>query len=48
MELQNDSEDLCASLNGRSVDYLIVGGYALAFHAVLGARRAVSMSMHWP
>jgi hypothetical protein len=32
MELQNDFEDLCASLNGRSVDYLIVGGYALAFH----------------
>ena len=32
MELQNDFEDLCASLNGRSVEYLIVGGYALAFH----------------
>lgn len=32
MELQKDFEDLCASLNGRNVDYLIVGGYALAFH----------------
>ena len=32
MELQKDFEDLCASLNGRDVSYLIVGGYALAFH----------------
>ena len=32
METQNDFEDLCASLNGRSVEYLIVGGHALAFH----------------
>jgi hypothetical protein len=32
MEFQRDFEDLCASLNGRNVDYLIVGGYALAFH----------------
>ena len=32
MEFQKDFEDLCASLNGRTVDYLIVGGYALAFH----------------
>jgi hypothetical protein len=29
MELQNDFEDLCASLNGRSVEHLIVGCYAL-------------------
>jgi hypothetical protein len=34
MELQKDFEDLCASLNGRSVDYLIAGGYALAFLAI--------------
>jgi hypothetical protein len=32
MEFQKDFEDLCASLNGRNVDYIIVGGYALAFH----------------
>src|SRR5512136_2207304 len=32
MELQKDFEDLCESLNGRDVSYLIVGGYALAFH----------------
>ncbi|MGC9971676.1 MAG: hypothetical protein ABSE56_13930 [Bryobacteraceae bacterium] len=32
MELQKDFEDLCASLNGRNVDYIVVGGYALAFH----------------
>lgn len=32
MELQKDFEDLCVSLNGRSVEYVIVGGYALAFH----------------
>jgi len=32
VELQKDFEDLCVSLNGRSVEYVIVGGYALAFH----------------
>jgi hypothetical protein len=32
MEFHKDFEDLCASLNARGVDYLIVGGYALAFH----------------
>jgi hypothetical protein len=32
MKFQKDFEDLCASLNGQNVDYLIVGGYALAFH----------------
>ncbi len=35
MEIQKDFEDLCASLNARNVDYLIGGGYALAFHAAL-------------
>jgi hypothetical protein len=32
MEFQKDFEDLCASLNGRNVEYIVVGGYALAFH----------------
>jgi hypothetical protein len=32
MEFQKDFEDLCVSLNARSVEYLVVGGYALAFH----------------
>jgi len=32
MELQADFRDLLASFNGRGVEYLIVGGYALAFH----------------
>jgi len=32
VEYQRDFEDLCASLNGRNVEYVIVGGYALAFH----------------
>ena len=32
MEFQKDFEDLCASLNARNVDYIIVGGHALAFH----------------
>jgi hypothetical protein len=32
MEIQKDFEDLCASLNAHNVDYLVVGGYALAFH----------------
>jgi hypothetical protein len=35
MELQKDFEDLCASLNGRAVRYLIVGGYALPSQALL-------------
>jgi hypothetical protein len=34
MEFQKDFEDLCASLNGPNVDYIIVGDYALAFHGV--------------
>lgn len=32
MELQKDFEDLCASLNRCGVSYLIIGGYALAYH----------------
>ena len=32
MEFQKDFEDLCVSLNGNDVEYVIVGGYALAFH----------------
>jgi hypothetical protein len=32
MEIQKDFEDLCVSLNAQNVDYVVVGGYALAFH----------------
>lgn len=32
MELQPDFKELLVLLNARAVDYLIVGGYALAFH----------------
>jgi len=32
MEVQPDFRDLLALLNEHKVDYLIVGGYALAFH----------------
>jgi len=32
MDFQKDFEDLCVSLNGHNVEYVIVGGYALAFH----------------
>ena len=32
MELQQDFADLCALLNAKGVDYLIVGGYAVAFY----------------
>ena len=32
MELHKDFRDLCALLNEKSVEYLIVGGYAVAFH----------------
>ena len=31
MEWNKDFRDLCALLNARNVDYLIVGGYAVAF-----------------
>ena len=34
METQRDFEELLASFNARGVEYLIVGGYALAFHGV--------------
>jgi hypothetical protein len=30
MELTKDFRDLCALLNARNVEYLIVGGYAVA------------------
>ncbi len=32
MTLDNDFEDFVALLNKHAVDYMIVGGYALAFH----------------
>ena len=32
MDLNKDFRDLCALLNARKVEYLIVGGYAVAFH----------------
>ena len=34
MEVQPDFRDLLALFNAHKVDYLIVGGYALAFHGV--------------
>jgi len=32
METQQDFKELLACLNARGVDYMVVGGYALAFH----------------
>jgi hypothetical protein len=32
MDPQKDFADLCSLLNAKGVDYLIVGGYAVAFH----------------
>src|SRR5882672_8634445 len=32
MDVQRDFADLCALLNAKNVDFLIVGGYAVAFH----------------
>jgi hypothetical protein len=32
MNLYRDFVDLCSSLNAKGVDFLIVGGYAVAFH----------------
>ena len=37
MDVQSDFRDLLALFNSHGVDYVIVGGYALAFH---GAPRA--------
>jgi hypothetical protein len=34
MEVQTDFRDLLALFNAHKVDYIIVGGYALAFHGV--------------
>ena len=34
MEVQPDFRDLFALLNEHKVEYLVVGGYALAFHVV--------------
>jgi len=32
MDVQKDFADLCSLLNDKKVDYLVVGGYAVAFH----------------
>jgi len=32
MDVQKDFADLCALLNAKNIDFLIVGGYAVAFH----------------
>jgi len=32
MDFHKDFRDLCSLLNVRAVDFLIVGGYAVAFH----------------
>jgi hypothetical protein len=32
MDVQKDFADLCSLLNARAVDFLVVGGYAVAFH----------------
>lgn len=34
LDVQKDFSDLCSLLNAKSVDYLIVGGYAVAFHGL--------------
>jgi hypothetical protein len=34
MELASDFSEFCASLNAHRVEYLIVGGYALALHGL--------------
>lgn len=34
MEVQNDFKELLELFNAHKVEYLIVGGYALAFHGV--------------
>ena len=34
MEVQPDFRDLLALFNAHKVDYIIVGGYALAFHGI--------------
>ena len=32
MDFHQDFRDLCSLLNAKNIDYLIVGGYAVAFH----------------
>lgn len=32
MNVQKDFSDLCSLLNARRIDFLIIGGYAVAFH----------------
>lgn len=47
VEVQKDFVDLCALLNGNGVEYLIVGGYALAFHGAPAAISGVSWDTAW-
>ena len=47
MEVPNDFKELLELFNAHDVEYLVVGGNALAFH---GAPRATgdTGSLHWP
>lgn len=45
MDLHPDFRELPALLNSHSVEYLIVGGYAVAFH---GARAAAAVGSLTP
>jgi hypothetical protein len=42
MDVHRDFADLCSLLNANGVDFLIVGGYAVAFH---GAPRFTAISI---
>lgn len=44
MEIQQDFKELLELLNANKVDYVIVGGYALAFH---GAPRFTGYIDNW-
>jgi hypothetical protein len=44
MEIYRDFRELLKSFNARKVEYVIVGGYALAFHRVRGASGDLAMT----
>ena len=46
MNIQQDFEEFLKLLNGKRVEYLIVGGYAVAFHGFVRATKDMDILFH--
>jgi hypothetical protein len=46
MIIQDDLKDLFRLLNEKNVEYVIVGGYAVAFHGFVRATKDIDVLFH--